>query len=216
METEYYKSYFELLNSYKLQEVIKKNNVKLKFFIHPKFKEYISKFSSNNENISIYEYGEVKVNDLLMKSSMLITDYSSVAWDMYYQKKPIVFYQFDIEDYDKYQGSYLDMDSELFGDRVFKVEELIQTIEEYICVDFEEKNEYADMRSKYFTHVDKKNCERTYKTILSKKKMLYKSDKQLFIISKLRKNRVVRNVWKKMKKNRYSKKIALTIKRLIR
>lgn len=172
METDYYKSYFDLLNSHRLQEMIEMHNIKLKFFIHPKFKEYIGKFSTRNKNINIYEYGEVKVNDLLMKSSMLITDYSSVAWDMYYQKKPIVFYQFDIEDYNKYQGSYLNMETELFGDQVFEAKELIQTIQEYIARDFKEKDEYANIRSKYFTHIDKNNCERTYNAIVEKIEML--------------------------------------------
>lgn len=171
-ETDYYKNYLEFLNSNELYKVIEKNHIKLKFFIHPKFKEYIGKFFSNNKNISIYEYGEVKVNDLLMNSSMLITDYSSVAWDMYYQKKPIVFYQFDIEEYDRYQGSYLDMETELFGDRVFTIDSLIKNIEEYISREFKEKDEYAAMRSKYFTHVDKNNCERTYNAIIKRKEML--------------------------------------------
>lgn len=171
-ETEYYKNYIEFLNSNKLHKVIEKNHIKLKFFIHPKFKEYIGKFFSNNKNISIYEYGEVKVNDLLMSSSMLITDYSSVAWDMYYQKKPIVFYQFDIKEYDRYQGSYLNMESELFGDRVFKIDSLIQSIEEYISREFKEKDEYAAMRSKYFTHVDRNNCERTFNAINERKEIL--------------------------------------------
>lgn len=216
IETDYYKNYLGLLNSNKLQEIVEKNNIKLSFFIHPKFKEYIGKFTSNNKNINIYEYGEVKVNDLLMKSSMLITDYSSVAWDMYYQKKPIVFYQFDIEEYDKYQGSYLDMETELFGDRVFKLDELIEVMEEYISNDFEEKEEFADMRSKYFSHVDKNNCERTYKTIMSKRKNLYKINNKNNIYSKLRKNSLVKKVWKRLNRNKYTRKITLTIKRVVK
>ena len=31
---------------------------------------------------------------------MLITDYSSVSWDVYYQEKPVVFYPFDLETYE--------------------------------------------------------------------------------------------------------------------
>lgn len=216
METDYYKNYLGLLNSNKLQEIVEKNNIKLSFFIHPKFKEYIGKFTSNNKNISIYEYGEVKVNDLLMKSSMLITDYSSVAWDMYYQKKPIVFYQFDIEEYDKYQGSYLDMENELFGDRVFKLDELIGIMEEYVSINFKEKEKFADMRSKYFSHVDKNNCERTYKVIMAKKRSLYKSNKENTIYSKLRRNYIVKKVWRKLNRNKYTRKVALIIKRVIK
>ena len=41
---------------------------------------------------------------------MLITDYSSVSWDIYYMEKPILFYQFDLEQYNETNGSYIDMD----------------------------------------------------------------------------------------------------------
>jgi CDP-glycerol glycerophosphotransferase (TagB/SpsB family) len=177
IESDYYKNYVGFFKSEKLKKLLVDNQVKLSFYIHPKFKTYIDSFNVENENIKIYQYGEEKVNELLMHSSMLITDYSSVAWEMYYQKKPVVFFQFDVEKYNAFQGSYLDMDTELFGDRVFTVEELENSVQEYIERDFKEKDEFASLRSKYFKYVDKKNCERTYKAIkagLKKKKGMQK------------------------------------------
>lgn len=50
-----------------------------------------------------------------MRCRMLITDYSSVCWDVLYQDKPSLFYQFDIDKYNEAHGSYIDMDTELFG-----------------------------------------------------------------------------------------------------
>lgn len=200
IKSNYYKNYYNLLNSKELHEIIKEKNIKLNFFIHPKFKEYIGNFTSDNENINIYQFGEIELNKLLMKISLLITDYSSVAWDVYYQKKPVIFYQFDIKEYDMYQGGYMDMDNELYGDRIFDVDKLIGTIKEYISRDFKEKDKYASMRDIYFSHVDKCNCERTYNTIIERKEMLKKSKYDYFLLMKS--NAYVKSFWYTVKKNK--------------
>lgn len=170
--TDYYKNYVELLNSNELQNVLDNHKINLNFYIHPKFKYYIDKFNSKNERIKIYQSGDEKLNQLLMKSSMLITDYSSVAWDMYYQKKPVVFYQFDINEYNKHQGSYLNMENDLFGDRAFEKEDLINLIDRYASRSFKEKDKYKKMRDKYFKYNDKKNASRAYRAIMDNEKLL--------------------------------------------
>ncbi|MBS4218965.1 CDP-glycerol glycerophosphotransferase family protein [Bacillus sp. FJAT-49711] len=200
VESNYYKNYIALLNSKKLDKILNENNVIMNFYIHPKFKAYIDKFSSNNKNIKIYQFGEEKVNELLMKSSLLITDYSSVSWDQYYQKKPIIFYQFDYDDYNQLQGSYLDMESDLFGDRVFDSDSLIDSVESYIENNFAEKEKYAELRNSYFDFVDQKNSERTFNAIIKNRKALELENKPGFLI------RVKRYLKKKIKAKAQYKK----------
>ena len=71
-----------------------------------------------------------------MRCRMLITDYSSVCWDVLYQDKPSLFYQFDIDKYNEAHGSYIDMDTELFGDRAKTQEQLLDRLEETVQNDF--------------------------------------------------------------------------------
>lgn len=165
LDSNYYKEYFNLLNSPRLQKLLERHQVVLNFNIHPKLKEYVKQFSTQNKNMKIFEFGEERVNKLLMNNSLLITDYSSVAWDQYYQHKPVVFYQFDSNLYSEIQGSYLNLEQELFGDKAVNVDELVDLIEEYIKRDFKEKNQYAKDRKNYFTYNDKENCKRTYQAI---------------------------------------------------
>lgn len=50
------------------------------------------------------------INELYLISDLLITDYSSVFFDYSILKKPILFYMFDLEDYDKnIRGFYIDI-----------------------------------------------------------------------------------------------------------
>ena len=100
-----------------------------------------------------------------MRSSLLITDYSSVAWDFYYLKKPVLFFQFDYETYETLQGSYMNMEQDLFGERTTNIQELIEMISQYIETDFSLKNEFKYMWKNSFKYVDNHNSKRTYEAI---------------------------------------------------
>ena len=112
--------------------------------------------------------GSRQLNELLMECSMLITDYSSVSWDVYYLGKPVLFYQFDYELYEKAHGSYIDMKTELFGDRCLTEKELTDQIRRYVNRGFEEKEAYAAMRERRFAYRDKDNCRRTLEFLRSR------------------------------------------------
>ena len=168
-ESEYYKNYMALLNSEKLNNILESNDVKLKFYIHPKFKDYIGNFEINAERVELIPFESQPLNELMMECNMLITDYSSVSWDVYYMNKPVIFYQFDIDTYMNTHGSYMDMKHDLFGDRTEDVNELINLIEKYIKNDFKMEEKYAREREKNFKYMDKNNCKRICDLIREKK-----------------------------------------------
>ncbi|MDV8936246.1 CDP-glycerol glycerophosphotransferase family protein [Leuconostoc sp.] len=165
VETPFYQQYQEFLSSPKLKEILTKYNVKIAFFLHPYFKNYVHLFDVDESIIDQHSYLDVDMGQEIQKSSMMISDYSSVLWDMYYLKKPVIFYQFDRSEYLKTEKSYMNYETELFGDQTFDPQSTIEAIEEYIQREFSEKQQYIDMRSKYFTYMDKRNNERIYKAI---------------------------------------------------
>ncbi|MFS0787784.1 CDP-glycerol glycerophosphotransferase family protein [Shouchella sp. 1P09AA] len=197
IKSDYYKSYNELLNSRKLYDLLKMNNVKLNFYVHPKFMPYVKSFVTEHKNINILAFGDAKVNDLLMRASLLITDYSSVAWEMYYQKKPVVFFQFDRDKYNYYQGAYMDLEKDLFGDACYDVSNLVSVLSHYMKSGFKEKAEFATMRSDYFKHIDNHNSERIFQEILIKEKEIYQR-RSLF--ERIKKNDLIKTAWRRYKK----------------
>lgn len=194
-KSDYYNRYKDILESEKLDTLLKVNGVELHFVLHPKFLEYTNEFISNSDNVFIHQFGDIKVNEYLMESSLLITDYSSIAWDMYYQGKPVIFYQFDIEDYNLYEGSYMNFEEEIFGDITYELEELITQIHYYIKNDFKEKNIYENMRSLYFKYEDKNNSKRIYEAIMKNKTRLYKKSNEDSIRNKIKNNRIIRRLF---------------------
>lgn len=168
VNSQYCKCYRSLLENKELENFLKKHKVKLVFHIHPKMREYLNAFQEKNERVELIPHGSRQLNELIMECSMLITDYSSVSWDVYYLGKPVIFYQFDYELYMKAHGSYIDMEKELFGDRCLTEKELAEKIKEYVRNDFAEKERYGAMRKERFAYTDKNNCRRTLDYLKSK------------------------------------------------
>lgn len=153
-ESDYFRHYMGLLNSERLNQLLEKYDLEVNFYLHAKFQEYADNFKSISKRIHLISFGEVAVNEMLMRCRMLITDYSSVCWDILYQDKPSLFYQFDIEKYNEAHGSYIDMDTELFGDRAETQEQLLDRLEETVQNDFRLKPEYEKMRGEYLQFKD--------------------------------------------------------------
>lgn len=172
VKSDYYHNYMKLLSSNHLAVLLKTYNVKLIFYIHPKFKDYIGQFNVSGEHIELIPFGSIPLNEIIKKCHMLITDYSSVCWDVYYLGKPVLFYQFDYDMYEQAHGSYLDMEQELFGERYTEYEDLLIGIEKQIKNNFTEDPKYKGLRDYYFAYIDNDNSKRTYQYISSKSNLL--------------------------------------------
>lgn len=167
-ESNFYQIYMNLLKGQELQDTLERNNLTLNFYLHPRFKEYFDNFNIDLKRVNFIPFGAQPLNELLMSCCMLITDYSSVAWDVYYQNKPVIFYQFDLEEYNETNGSYIDMEKELFGERVNETASIMTLIEEYATSDFKLKPQYESMKEKCFKYIDKDNSKRICEQIKKK------------------------------------------------
>lgn len=167
-ESEYYKNYMEFLNSNEMKELLEKYQINLNFYLHPKFRAFLKDFDVDRERIKLIPFGKESLNELMMRCKMMITDYSSACWDVFYQGKPVIFYQFDLETYEKFHGSYIDMNKDLFGERAGNLEELYNLIEKYAKANFELTSEYKNLRKSYFKYIDYNNCQRICDEIMKK------------------------------------------------
>lgn len=85
----------------KLNEYLKKNNVKIKICMHSLFKEEHKEYLKSNlsDLIEIIDASKIDLMDEMVKSKLLITDYSSVGFDFTFLNKPVVLFQPDRETY---------------------------------------------------------------------------------------------------------------------
>ncbi len=167
--SDYYRNYMSLLNDPRLADLLERQDLYLDFYVHPKFREYLRSFTiQEGGRVRLIPFGTEPLNELMMGCKMLVTDYSSVCWDVYYQGKPVLFYQFDVDKYNETTGAYIDLETELFGDRVMTVEALLGKLEEYAENDFRLPEPYAEMRPRMYAYIDGNNSQRICEEIMKR------------------------------------------------
>lgn len=168
--SEYHLAWQELLTSTRLAEIVENNNIEVLFYLHRNLQRFSSCFYTNNNHIKILQAEDCDIQNLLKESLMLITDYSSVFFDMVYMKKPVLFYQFDEEHYRRvqYQPGYFNYHSNLFGKCSTSIEQLLDSVDEIIKNNFNVNDGYLEEHLRIFPFYDANNCERIYKLLNSK------------------------------------------------
>lgn len=166
LESQYYKTMKSILNNKNLKSILEEYNYKLIFYPHYEMQKYL-KYFDNDLLIDIADKDYNDVQDLLKESKLLITDYSSVFFDFAYMMKPIIYYQFDRDDFfsNHYKKGYFDYIKDGFGDVIECEDELICKILYYIKNNFEVEERYKNNVGKFFKYRDKSNCNRIINAI---------------------------------------------------
>ena len=72
------------------------------------------------------------ISEILKITKLFITDYSSACYNAFYQGAGVLFYQPDLELYEKLNGKLVPKDDEYIGPRVFNREELVTSLKKFI------------------------------------------------------------------------------------
>lgn len=169
LESRYYEAYKSLLTDSSLLNKAKEKGYQILFYLHYTFQPYVKAFEPfGNEVVTICNRKKYDVQQLLASSSMLITDYSSVFFDYGYMMKPMVFYQFDLDEYrDKhYKEGYFSYERDAFGPLVKNNEEVVNYMLHIIDQDMQMDEEYRKRAERFFIPRDNHNCQRVYEAIL--------------------------------------------------
>ena len=160
-ESAYYKFYEGLLNNKKLLGAADRLGYEINFVPHPIFFPYIDNFSIPNE---VKMRGtDVVYRDMFAQNKLLVTDFSSVAFDFAYLRKPVLYVHFDTN---HYQEGYFDYERDGFGEVVYNLEDTVNKMIEYMTNECKLKEEYRVRIDNFFAFNDRNNCQRVYERIL--------------------------------------------------
>lgn len=165
-QSEYFQKWNLLLNSNILQKLCEKYDYTIVFNPHPNIIPYLKDFNIPSY-VKIANHNE-SLQELFCNSSLMITDYSSVAFEMAYLNKPVIYYQFDHEEFfnsHTYQKGYFDYKKDGFGPVVEDEESLLKELENLLQNDCNPFGIYKDNIDSTFAFKDGKCCERIYKVI---------------------------------------------------
>ena len=73
--------------------------------------------------------GEFHVNDLLLITDILITDYSSIPFEFSFLNKPMLFFAYDLEQYVEQRGFWEDYVTSMPGPVVYTTKDLVKKIQ---------------------------------------------------------------------------------------
>ncbi len=165
-QSEYFKFYNNLINDERITNTLKAEGYTGKFYIHP---NHSAQWKDFNENDTVkimqppHDYERA-----FCEADIMVTDYSGVAFDFAYMKKPIVYAQFDRATF--YQGhtyteGFFSFEKDGFGSVVYDYESTVSEVVNTIKAGGRMKSKYTKRVDKFFYKLDQRNSERVYNEI---------------------------------------------------
>ena len=170
-DTEYFRFYNSLINDERLLKVMRDNGYKGVFYLHPVFAAQYADFKGN-DTISVGN-GVADYQQVFKESSLMVTDFSSVAFDFAYLKKPVIYSQFDEDSFYRHHTwgkGYFTYREDGFGPITTTLDETVQTMIDYIESGCEMKPEYIEKVDNFFAYTDRNNRKRIYEAIVEAEK----------------------------------------------
>ncbi|WP_273712798.1 bifunctional glycosyltransferase/CDP-glycerol:glycerophosphate glycerophosphotransferase [Leuconostoc mesenteroides] len=159
--TDFFVKWQELLMSNKIKELANSGN-KILWLPHPHFREVERAFELP-DYIKEVEFQERYV-DILKYSDVLITDFSSIYFDMAYQNKPTLYYQFDAGNVNNKEG-YFNFETMGFGSVSETLEGLQRELHEIIKSGFIIDEKYRERIVDFFKYTDSNSSNRLLSVI---------------------------------------------------
>lgn len=194
LSSDYYHAWHGFLTSPELASMLKQSEVRVTFILHPNMRNYEAHFRA--EGVNLVRQEEVDVQRLLKSSSMLITDYSSVAWDFSYQNRPVLYYQFDRGAMVGAREPHIDFDEGLPGPISTTVDELVERISAAVAQDFAMEPEYMSRSRSFLKYQDRSNCARINRAIAS-------AWSPLTAFERMRNADWAQHLWRKFRKGKW-------------
>lgn len=151
------------------EQFMQNNGIAIYCKLHPKQNAMVVN-TKLPEGILLHEANEkYGLNELMMASDALLTDYTSGYFDYLLLDKPVVFNLYDLDLYKKNRGvPFEPIDSIVAGDIVKNEEELKDALSSLDKNYSEYKEKRKFVRDMFFTYPDNKSCERIYNFVFNK------------------------------------------------
>ena len=206
IQTAYAQHWMGVLHSSKLKTLAEQYGYQIIFAPHANIEPYLSMFELP-AYIQTWGAGtsQISIQQLFQMSNLMITDYSSVAFEMGYLCKPVIYYQFDKNEvfsggHITYKG-YFEYDKHGFGPVVETEESLLNNLEAILKNDGKSHEPYLTRSRETFPYRDGKNCERTYQAIINMDKL--DNTLQVDILKMLTKQAYRQSAWQLLEERSY-------------
>lgn len=171
METSYAQHWYNVLHSKDLEKLAQQYSYKIIFAPHANIEPYMTMFNVPS-HIDIWQASTAtnSMQQLFQQAKLMITDYSSVAFEMGLLEKTVLYYQFDKDEVFSgghiIQRGYFSYENDGFGPVVTHEAELLLELERILANNGEPLEPYATRIKDTFAYRDTNNCQRVYEAII--------------------------------------------------
>ncbi|WIE66327.1 CDP-glycerol glycerophosphotransferase family protein [Curtobacterium sp. MCLR17_036] len=161
--SEYAQQYGALLRSERLRAVAERHGKRIVFMPHPNMKPHLDEFDVPS-SVSLLGYDDNDVQAVLARACLVLTDYSSLGFEASFLHLPVVYFQFDAQEF--FNGmhigrrGYFDYERDGFGPVAPDVDAALTAIDEYAEQGWQIGTPYRERVAETFTLRDGRSSER--------------------------------------------------------
>ena len=116
-----------LLHAPEFWAFLEANDLVADLYLHANMQPHADLFDLTH--VTVIRHGDIAIQDLLLRSMAVVTDYTSAAIDFSFLDRPVFYYQFDRTRFLGKRPSHFDLDDELPGEIVGTRTELMAALE---------------------------------------------------------------------------------------
>ncbi|MBQ7335884.1 MAG: CDP-glycerol glycerophosphotransferase family protein [Clostridia bacterium] len=170
-QSEYFRFYNSLINDARLIAAAKEYGYQICYMPHPNVITKESLFD-HHPDVRFFTIDD-EYRDVYANSNLVLTDYSSAVFDFAYLRKPVVYAQFDKDEFFSgshvYTKGYFDYERDGFGEVIYDLDSTVELLIDYMKNGCLLKDEYRRRVDRFFAFDDQNNCQRILDRVLEMK-----------------------------------------------
>lgn len=165
--TDYFRRWRDLARSPELHAIAESARLRITFLLHPMMRSAAKHFVMQGVETIVEPSGSIQA--LMSRAMLLVTDYSSICFDMAYLERPTVHYQFDEAAFfggeHTVRRGWFDYRRDGFGPVCVREEEVVSEVRRILRAGGVHERLYAQRMRDFFPVRDGRCCERVYHAI---------------------------------------------------
>ncbi|KUL22904.1 bifunctional glycosyltransferase/CDP-glycerol:glycerophosphate glycerophosphotransferase [Actinoplanes awajinensis] len=165
-DSEFFRSWHRLIHDSRVSEAMTGAGVRLKLVLHSSISQFAHCFDED-EHVEVVRYSDVtSFAELLSSARTLVTDYSTISFDVLYLRRPVIYYTFpELQKHSTNAGADLSLYGEL-GTRVEEHEAAVAALVAAAGDGFRSAEDKVRAADDFFAYGDRQNRKRIIDAVL--------------------------------------------------
>lgn len=175
-DSEYLRQWLAFLRDDRLRAIVERTGLRVAFLPHPNVQPALPDIDVPSY-VTAFDYEGRDVQQLMADAAVMVTDYSSMAFNLAYIERPVVYFQFDsaavLGGGHTGRYGYFDYVAHGFGPVAETVDDAVDALDSIIASGGVPAARYLQRIHRTFPHRDGKCCQRTVEAIEAMDKPVY-------------------------------------------